>query len=150
MKFVKTVVLAGLMSGILGGAAIAGGVKHLDTGKIYPQKLPVSEMVVAGDTLYLSGQIGNKPGTVKLVEGGMEAEAKQIMENIKANLENHGYSMANLVKCTALLADITEWGTFNGIYKEYFEDGKYPARTAFEASGIPLGARLEVECIGAK
>ncbi len=101
-----------------------------------------------GNVLYLSGQIGIVPGSMKLAPGGIREEARQTMENIKASLEAHGYGMNDLVKCTVMLADISEWGTFNEVYKSFFS-GRYPARSALGANGLALGARVEVECIAA-
>ena len=112
-----------------------------------PSTLPFSEAVRVGNTLYLSGQIGVIPGSLKIIEGGIQAEAKQTMENIKTSLEAHGYTMTSIVKCTAMLADMAEWGAFNEVYKTYFTAGRYPARSAFGAAGLALGARVEVECI---
>ncbi|MFQ5720610.1 MAG: Rid family detoxifying hydrolase [Acidobacteriota bacterium] len=127
----------------------AGGVRFLNSGKILPADLPFSEAVQAGDTLYLSGQIGVVPGTLKLVSGGMTEEAKQTMKNIRATVRMHGYSMGDVVKCTVMLADIDEWGLFNDVYKTFF-DGHYPARSAFGANGLALGARVEVECLAVR
>ncbi|MBT0955776.1 RidA family protein [Alphaproteobacteria bacterium KMM 3653] len=125
-------------------------VEKLNSGTVLPTNLPFSELVVAGDTLYLSGQIGNLPGTLTLAEGGTAGESKQVMENIKTSLEAHGYGMENLVKCTVMLADISEWGDFNTVYAEYFEPGEFPARAAFGANGLAVGAAVEVDCIGVK
>ena len=108
--------------------------------------LPFSEAVQLGDTLYVSGQLGNQPGTLTLVPGGMDAEAKQALENMKAILERHGSSLDHVVKCTVFLADIKEWPAFNVIYRSYFKEN-LPARSALAASGLALGARVEVECI---
>ncbi|MBI5583307.1 MAG: RidA family protein [Deltaproteobacteria bacterium] len=119
------------------------------SGKILPKNLPVSETVRHGQTLYLSAQIGNLPGTFKLVSGGMKEEAKQTMKNIKTLLETHGYSMQDLVKCTVILADMSDWPAFNEVYRSFFTD-KYPARSALGASGLIMGARVEVECIAAR
>jgi 2-iminobutanoate/2-iminopropanoate deaminase len=130
-------------------AADPAKVEFLNSGKILPTHLPFSEAVRVGNTLYLSGQIGIVPGSMKLVDGGIEAEAHQTMENIKATLEAHGYAMADVVKCTVMLADMSEWGRFNDIYKTFFA-GRYPARSAFGANGLANGARVEVECIAAK
>jgi 2-iminobutanoate/2-iminopropanoate deaminase len=127
-------------------AAPADAVEYLNSGKVLPTNLPFSEAVRVGNMIYLSGQIGNMPGAMKLAPGGVQAEAKQAMENIKTSLEAHGYSMANIVKCTAMLADMSEWGAFNDVYKTFFS-GHYPARSAFGASGLALGARVEIECI---
>jgi reactive intermediate/imine deaminase len=85
---------------------------------------------------------------MKLAPGGIEQEAKQTMENIKTSLEAHGYSVSNIVKCTVMLADISEWGTFNEVYKSFFSN-RYPARSALGANGLALGARVEIECIAA-
>ncbi len=127
-------------------AADKPSVEFLNSGKVVPAGLPFSEAVRVGDTLYLSGQIGVVPGSLKLVEGGTEAQARQTMENIKTSLEAHGYAMSDLVKCTVMLADMSEWSKFNEVYKTFFS-GHYPARSAFGANGLALGARLEVECI---
>lgn len=123
-------------------------IKFLNSGKVLPANLPFSEAVRVGDMLYLSGQFGTVPGSLKLVSGGIKEEARQVMENIKTSLGAHGYSMGNLVKCTVMLADIAEWGAFNEVYKTFFSK-RYPARSAFAASGLGLGARVEVECIAA-
>jgi reactive intermediate/imine deaminase len=127
----------------------AGKVEYLNSGKLLPPGLPFSEAVRVGDTLYLSGQLGIVPGSLDLVPGGIRAEARQTMENIKATLETHGFHMREVVKCTVMMADIDEWGTFNEVYKEFFSP-PYPARSAFAASGLAVGARVEVECIAAR
>ena len=102
-----------------------------------------------GNTLYLSGQIGIQPGTLNLVAGGIQAEARQTLENIKTTLETHGYAMRDVVKCTVMLADIAEWATFNEVYKTYFSP-PYPARSALGANGLAMGARVEVECLAVR
>ena len=71
------------------------------------------------------------------------------MENIKATLGRHGLGMDDIIKCTVFLADIAEWPEFNKVYAAYFDQGRYPARSALAASGLALGARVEVECIAA-
>lgn len=100
--------IAGLQAGC---ATQAPAVTHLNSGKVLPTGLPFSEAVRVGDTVYLSGQIGNVPGPgpIKLAPGGMVAEARQTMDNIKTSLEAHGLSMADVVKCTVMLADMKEW-----------------------------------------
>lgn len=108
--------------------------------------LPFSEIVRVGDMLYLSGQMGNLPGTLKLAPGGIEAQARQTLLNIKATLEAHGYSMAHVVKCTVMLADMNDWNAFNAVYTTFFKQ-PYPARSAFGASGLALGGRLELDVI---
>lgn len=119
---------------------------------IYPSKkypdFPFSEAVAYNGVLYLSGDLG-ADSTGKLVSGGIEAETRQTMENIKATLGRHGLEMGDIIKCTVFLADIAEWPGFNKIYKTYFEKGRYPARSALAASGLALGARVELECMAA-
>ncbi len=129
-------------------AATLAPVDYLNSGKVLPTGLPFSEAVRHGDTLYLSGQIGVVPGSLKIIPGGIKEEARQTMQNIKTSLEAHGYSMKQLVKCTVMLADMGDWPTFNEIYKTFFA-GNYPARSAFGANGLALGAKVEVECIAA-
>ena len=109
-------------------------------------QLPFSEAVRVGHMLYLSGQIGAIPGTSRLVEGGITAETRQTMENIKASLEKLGSSMSEVVKCTVFLADIEEWAAMSEVYISYFPINP-PARSALAASGLALGARTEIECI---
>jgi 2-iminobutanoate/2-iminopropanoate deaminase len=108
--------------------------------------LPFSEAVKVGDTLYVSGQIGNLPGTLTLATGGIVPEARRTLENIKAILERHGSSLEHVVKCTVFLADIKEWPAFNEVYREFFKTN-LPARSALGASGLALNARVEVDCI---
>ncbi|MFA6310159.1 MAG: Rid family hydrolase [Sterolibacterium sp.] len=108
--------------------------------------LPFSEMVRVGDLLFLSGQMGNLPGTLTLAPGGIEAEARQALLNIQTSLEAHGYSMAHIVKCTVMLADMADWAAFNAVYVSFFER-PYPARSCFAARGIAMGGRLELDVI---
>lgn len=124
------------------------GVEFLNSGKVLPTGLPFSEAVRVGDVLYLSGQIGVLPGTVRLAPGGTREEARQAMENIRTTLEAHGRSMRDVIKCTVMLADMSEWAAFNEVYKTFFS-APYPARSALGANGLALGARVEVECIAA-
>jgi reactive intermediate/imine deaminase len=102
--------------------------------------------VQLGDTLYVSGQVGNQPGTLTLAAGGIGPEARQALDNMKAILERHGSSLDSVVKCTVFLADIKEWPAFNEVYQTYFKKN-LPARSALAASGLAIGARVEVECI---
>ncbi len=109
-------------------------------------KLPFSQAVRVGDVLYLSGALGNKPGTLELVPGGMAAEARQTMENIGAVLRENGLSFRDVFKCTVMLADMSKWADFIKVYIGYFEPDRLPARSAFGANGLALGAQVEVEC----
>lgn len=106
---------------------------------------PFSPAVEADGWVFLSGALGTVPGA-GLVEGGIEPETRQTMDNIQATLESEGLGWDRVVKCTVFLADIAEWPAFNEVYKTYF-DGDFPARSALGASGLALGARVEIECI---
>ena len=108
--------------------------------------LPFSAAVRVGEVLYLSGQLGNVPGKLELVPGGMEAETRQTMENIGAVLSANGLSFDDVFKCTVMLADISEWAAFNRVYVGYFKPHRLPARSAFGAASLALGARVELEC----
>ena len=110
--------------------------------------LPYSDAVRVGDLLFLSGTVGAAPGTRQLVEGGVTAETRQALENVKRNAEAHGSSLDDLVKCTVFLADIRDFEAMNSVYRTYFP-GHKPARTTVGVAGLPLNARVEIECIGA-
>ena len=136
-----------ILAGLLGCATHSHPtIEFLNPGTVLPDGLPFSEAVRVDHTLYLSGMVGVKPGTTQLVSGGIETESRQTLENIRMTVEAHGGSMDDVVKCTVMLADIAEWSTFNQVYKTFFTD-RYPARSALGASGLALGARVEVECI---
>lgn len=114
-----------------------------------PPTLPFSPAVRIGNLLYLSGQIGTSPNTGGgLVAGGVEAETRQTMENIKDVLTRSGSSLDRVVKCTVMMADMAEWPRMNRVYSTFFPS-HLPARSAFGATGLALGARVEIECIAA-
>ena len=121
-------------------------VEYLSTPAYKKLDLPFSEAVRVNNTLYLSGQIGNVPGQMKLVEGGIEEETRQTLENIKSTLQRYGADMDDVVKCTIFLADMAEWPRMNEVYKTFF-NAHYPARSAVAGSGLALDARVEIECI---
>lgn len=148
LKSLSTITLLAATALFAGCTATAP--KYLNSGTVLPTTLPFSEAVQVGNTLFMSGQIGNIPGSLKLAPGGISAETKQVMDNIKTSAEAHGYTMDDMVKCTVMLADMKEWGAFNEVYKTYFKPGKFPARSAFGSSGLAFDARAEVECIAAK
>lgn len=111
------------------------------------QDLPFSEAVRVNDLLFVSGQVGTDESGA-LVAGGITAESRQVMDNIRQIITRRGLSMKDVVKCTVFLADVSEWGDFNLVYTTYFSK-PYPARSALGANGLALGAALEVECIAA-
>lgn len=105
---------------------------------------PFSRAVEVGGILYLSGQIGNRRDGG--FPDGIEAQARQTMDNIAAVLGSLGASMADVFKMTIMLADMGEWRGFNRAYLDYFDPARLPARSAFGASGLVGGALVEVEC----
>jgi reactive intermediate/imine deaminase len=107
--------------------------------------LPFSEAVRTDGLLILSGQIPNIPGTLDIVAGGIEEQSHQVMRNIQAILERHGSSLTKVVKCTVMIDDMADWPAFNEVYVQYFP-GPKPARSAFGADGLAMGALVEVEC----
>lgn len=107
--------------------------------------LPFSDAVRVGNLLFLSGKLGTTADG--LAPGGIAGETRQAMENIRASLQRHGSSMDQVVKCTVFLADMAEWEQMNEVYVTFFGDNP-PARSALGASGLALGARVEIECIG--
>ena len=121
-------------------------VEHFPVAKSLDSlKLPFSEAVRVGSMLYLSGAIGIDDAGA-LVPGGIEAETRQALENIRSVLERHGSSMDRVIKCTVMLADMQEWAAMNRIYVGHFSSN-LPARSAFGASGLALGGRVEIECL---
>jgi 2-iminobutanoate/2-iminopropanoate deaminase len=107
---------------------------------------PFSPAVRVNGFIYLSGQIGTDSAG-RLVAGGIQAETRQTMENIRAVLTRTGSSFDRVVKCTAFLADMREWDAMNEVCVTFFASDKRPARSALGASGLALGARVEIECI---
>jgi 2-iminobutanoate/2-iminopropanoate deaminase len=128
-------------------AVLAAEIEFHSDGPLKEMGLPFSESVRAGELLFLSGQVGTGPDG-KMVPGGIEAEANQLLLNIAAALDKRGLGMKDVVKCTVLLADIADWPAFNVIYKKHFT-APYPARSALGTNGLALNARAEVECIAA-
>jgi reactive intermediate/imine deaminase len=109
--------------------------------------LPFSQAVRSGNTLHLSGAIGNIAGKMELAPGGIEAESRQMMENIAAVLCEAGLGFEHVLKCVVYLADMAEWGAFNKVYVPYFKPGRLPARTAIGAHQLIPNARVEMECV---
>ena len=108
--------------------------------------LPFSSAVRVGNMLYLSGQIGNVPGTRQLADTGIAGQTRQALENIKGVLASAGSSLDRAVKCTVFLADIKDYAAMNTVYATYFPKDP-PARSTVAGSGLALGARVEIECL---
>lgn len=113
-----------------------------------PPTRPFSPAVKVGNVLYLAGQIGTPPDASGApVAGGIAAETKQTMENIKDVLAKTGSDLDHVVKCTVFMADMKEWDAMNAVYRTYFKNNRFPARSALGANGLALNARVEIECI---
>jgi reactive intermediate/imine deaminase len=120
-------------------------IEHIGEPTLNGQRLPFSNAVRVDDTVYLSGALGIGPDGK--LPAGIEAQARQTMDNIGAVLKSAGLGWRDVVKCTVMLDNMADWPAFNGVYRTYFPDGKFPARSAFGADGLALGALLEVECL---
>ena len=120
-------------------------VEYYKTPRSMP--LPFSDAVRVGNILFLSGEIGVDYSTFRLASGGIKAETKQALDNIKATLEKYGSSMDNVFKCTVMIADMKEWPLMNEVYVTYFKKDRLPARSAIGANGLALGAKVEIECL---
>ena len=107
---------------------------------------PYSTAVICGKTVYLSGMIPADPATGKIVEGGIEAQATQVFENIGTVLHEMGLTFAGALKTTVFLTDLGDFAAVNAIYERYFGPD-FPARSCVEVSRLPAGARVEVELI---
>ncbi len=107
---------------------------------------PYSQAVDCGDLVFLSGQIPLVPATGLLAEGGIEAQTRQMFENIKAGLAEAGMDFTNVVKTTVFMTDLGQFATLNGIYAEYFQ-APYPARSCVEVTKLPKGVSVECELI---
>jgi len=109
---------------------------------------PYSQAVRIGDFIFCSGQLGVDPSTGKLVEGGVEAQAKQIFKNIEAVLKEAGAKLENIIKATVFLKDMADFKRVNEIYASNFEP-PYPARSAIAVKELPLSVDIEIEVIAA-
>ncbi len=110
---------------------------------------PYSQAILAGNTLYCSGQIAFIPETGELLQGDIEEETIQTLENLGAVLKGAGMSYENVVSCTIYFADINDYAQVNEVYSRYFNESP-PARAAVEVSALPRGARIEITCVAVR
>lgn len=109
---------------------------------------PYCHAVQAGNFVFISGQIGLDPESQELVEG-IEAQTKQVLENLTEVLKAAGLDMSDVIKTTVFLDDVNDFAVVNGIYETYFGDSK-PARSCVEVAALPKGALIEIEVIAVK
>ncbi len=107
---------------------------------------PYSQAVRAGNTVYLSGQIGLEPATGELVKGGIEAEGRRVFQNLKAVAETAGQGLPQVVRLTVYLVNLNDFAKFNEIMAEYFHS-PYPARATVGVASLPRDARVEVDAV---
>ena len=110
---------------------------------------PYNQAIIHNDTLYASGQIAINPATGDLVTDNIEAETRQVMENIRAILEEAGLSFADVVKCSIFVSDINNFGRINEVYASYFDEATAPARELVEVANLPKLVNVEISVIAA-
>ena len=111
---------------------------------------PYAQANVIGDFIFTSGQIPIDPATGEVVAGEIEAQTRQSLENVKAILEAADSGMDKVIKTTCFLNDIADFAKMNEVYAEYFTEGAYPSRSAFQVAALPKGALVEIEVIAMK
>ena len=124
--------------------------KIIATGNAPAAIGPYSQAIDCGSFLVTSGQVPFDPATGVIVEGGIEEQTRQSLNNVKAILEAAGLTMDNVVKTTVFLSDMNNFAAMNGVYAEFFTEGKYPARSAVEVARLPKDALVEIEVIASK
>ena len=124
--------------------------KVLSTEKA-PQAIgPYSQGIDTCSLMFLSGQLPIVPSEGKIVAQDIEGQTRQALENVRAILEAGGCSMDDVVKTTVFLSDIADFVKMNGVYKEFFTEGNYPARSAFQVAALPQGSLVEIEVVALK
>ena len=115
-----------------------------------PQPIgPYSQAIRAGDFIFTAGQVPVDPAANKVVEGGVQAQTRRSLENVKAVLEAGGASLSDVVKVTVFLKDMNDFAEVNEVYAEYFTDNK-PARSAVQVARLPLDVMVEIEAVARK
>lgn len=138
----RTTVVAIAMLAV-GCAAVPAGRKAVLTPRAPEAIGPYSQAIRAGEVVWVAGQLGIDPASGKLVAGGIEAETRRALENVRAILEAAGLGMADVVQTQVFLADLGEFDAMNSVYATYFP-GAPPARATVQVAGLPRGARIEV------
>ena len=107
---------------------------------------PYSQAVRIGDLIYTAGQIPLVPEIGQLIEGGIEAQTRQVMQNLQNVLEAAGSSLSNVVKTTIFVTDIKDFAVVNAVYGDFFQENP-PARSTVQVAALPLGANIEIEVV---
>ena len=112
---------------------------------------PFSDAAIVGNIIYVSGQIGSKPGTREIVDGGIAAETTQTLNNIMMILNGLGSNSDKIFKCLCMLENIDDYAEMNNAYTRFFNSrDNLPSRSTFAGSGLALGAKIEIECWATK
>lgn len=111
---------------------------------------PYAQANIVDNLIFTSGQIPLDPANGKIVDGGIEAQAHQVLKNLRAILEEAGSGLDNVVKTTCFLANMDDFAKVNEVYASYFPSGVYPSRSAFQVAKLPMGALVEIEAIAIK
>jgi len=106
-----------------------------------------SQAVSAGGFLYTSGQIGINPASGKIEASDTKSQCLQVLNNIHAILEARNLSLVNIIKLTVYVKDLNDFADINDTFKDFFGGTNFPARSTVEVAGLPLGARVEIDCI---
>ncbi len=110
---------------------------------------PYNQAVISNEMLYVSGQVAINPATGELVMDSIEAETRQVMENLKAILSEAGLSFSDVVKCSVFVTDMDNYGRINAVYAEYFDESSAPARELVEVRRLPKFVNVEISLIAA-
>lgn len=110
---------------------------------------PYSQAIAIGNLIFTSGQLGIEPKTGIMVEGGVENETRQAIENLKTILESAGSCLNNVVKTTLFIEDMKDFATINSVYADFFKENK-PARSCVQVAKLPKNALFEIEAIAVK
>lgn len=146
-----TRVLCGLALGLISLATGACATAPAAPEVIAPEgsrvaELPFSPAVRAGDFIFLSGAVGNRPGTTALVSSEVGPQTRQTMKNLRTVLRAAGADLDDVVKCTVFLVDMRDYAAMNAVYASFW-GGAPPARSTVAGSGLAIGARVEIECV---
>lgn len=121
--------------------------QKIETSKAPDAKGPYSQAIKAGPFLFISGQIPIDPKTGELVDRTIEAQTKQVLDNIEAILQAAGLNLTHVAKTEVFLKDMEDFSVMNGIYAERFSSSVQPARQTIQASKLPLDVLIEISCI---
>ncbi len=122
------------------------GKKIVSTEKAPKAIGPYSQAVLAENLVYTAGQVGLDPATMELVEGGIEAQTRQVLTNLKHVLESADSGLRFVIKTTVFLQDMGDFARLNAIYAEFFPENP-PARSTIQVAALPKGALVEIECV---